>query len=313
MAGTFISVVIPTHNRPAGLAAAIQSVAGQTLWPLELIVVDDGSEPRVGRDVFQEVPDSIRTLLIRNELPVGAAKARNLGVERAKGSWVAFLDDDDAFLPEKIETITHAIKRAPEVDLIYHPAEINMVRESTRYRSGVRDLNKSGDVFRQLLIRNLVGGTSMTILKKKILLDLGGFDESLPAMEDWDLWIRVAAHEGRFFFLNKVLTRYFHDSQAGSLTKDTDKTERSYRRLLEKFAGAYKRLSPDDRHLFLKGKLQSEVFQALLRKEYKAATQKQFRVAMLSRHPYEFLKLFAIFLWPGGVFSLRSNTQRFLQ
>jgi|GEM_PF-3142180 len=313
MAGTSISVVIPTHNRPDGLAAAIQSVAGQTLWPLELIVVDDGSEPPVDHDFFQDIPGSIRTLLVRNETSGGAAKARNLGVERAKGSWVAFLDDDDAFLPDKIETITRAIEGSPGVDLIYHPAEINMVRESTRYRSGARDLNKSGDVLRQLLIRNLVGGASMTILKKKLFLDLGGFDESLPAMEDWDLWIRVAGHGGRFFFLNKVLTRYFHDSQAGSLTKDTDKTERSYRRLHEKFAGDYENLSPEDRHLFWKGKLQFEVFQALLRKEHKAAAKKQFRLAMFSKHPVEFLKFLGVSLWPGGVFSLRSRTQQFLQ
>ena len=187
-----ISVIIPTHNRPKGLLTAFKSIAGQTVLPLELIVVDDGSAPPVGEDFFEDAPVELRTLLIRNETPEGAPKARNRGIWQAKGDWIAFLDDDDAFFPEKIETIARSIRENPEADLIYHPAEICMAKEQLSYRSGVCDLTNGKDVLRQLLIRNVVGGTSMTILKRKTLLELGGFDETMPALEDWELWIRVA-------------------------------------------------------------------------------------------------------------------------
>ncbi len=313
MSDIAISVVIPTHNRPDGLTAAIQSIAGQTVLPLEIVVVDDGSEKPVDDAVFQDIPDGIRTLLIRNETPEGAPKARNRGIRHARGDWIAFLDDDDAFFSEKIETIARSIQENPEVDLIYHPAEINMVRENVRYRSGVRDLNKSGDIYRQLLIRNMVGGTSMTALKRKTLMEVGGFDEKLPPMEDWELWIRIALKGGRFLFVDKILTRYYHDTAARSLTRDYDKTGKAYTILQDKYASDYAKLKPKDKKKFRKEKLQSEVFQALLNKNIKAARKKQLQLAQISRHPLDFFKFLGMVIWPGSVFAMRAKLNLFLK
>ncbi len=313
MPNTNLSVVIPTYGRTKALKRAINSVLNQTLLPEELIVVDDGNQPPLEEKIFDAGVTGLETKILRNKTSRGAANARNAGLRFARSRWVAFLDDDDAFFPEKIETIARSIQENPEVDLIYHPAEICMAKEQLSYRSGVCDLTNGKDVLRQLLIRNEVGGTSMTILKRKTLLELGGFDETMPALEDWELWIRVAKTGGRFLFVDKMLTRYHHDNSIRSLTKDYNKTGRAINILQQNYAGDYARLSPKNRKQFNKGKLQSEMFQALLNQDYKGAKKKQFQVARLSKHPLEFFKFLGLVVWPGGVFTLRSHLQKFLQ
>ena len=132
-----ISVLIITHNRHAALRRAIASVARQTVLPMELIVVDDGSMPPVSKDdlaLAAGLPHPLPLRLVRNAAPSGPAHARNAGIAAAAGAWIAFLDDDDEFSPDKIDTVARALVRLREsADVLYHPAQIVMVNEGVTY------------------------------------------------------------------------------------------------------------------------------------------------------------------------------------
>ena len=206
-----ISVVIPTHNRPDGLAAAVKSVFNQTLQPKELIVVDDGSNPPVTEDVFTGCPAGLTTKLIRNEHPKGANNARNRGIVEATGEWIAFLDDDDEFFKDKIAAVSEVIaEKGDAIDLIYHPAHIFMVNEGVSYISKPKKFLPEDDVFRQLLIKNHIGGTSMVIARKEALVKAGMFDEQLPALQDYELWLRMIKGNCNLYMIDMPLTRYHH-------------------------------------------------------------------------------------------------------
>src|SRR5690625_1785415 len=123
---TMISVVIPTHNRPEGLKASLDSLLAQTVAPTEVLVIDDGSNPPVSKNVFRNFPKSTKTVLLRNSTARGANNARNRGVRTAKGDFIAFLDDDDQFKKTKIEILISTIEINNKADVIYHPACIHM-------------------------------------------------------------------------------------------------------------------------------------------------------------------------------------------
>lgn len=214
-----ISVVIPTHNRPTGLALSLKSILGQTCLPAEIIVVDDGSFPVVEDSIFDGFPTSIKCTLLRNEQPKGGNNARNRGIKAATGDYIAFLDDDDQFKPEKIQVVAQAIEANPSVDVFYHPAHIHMVNENLSYYSKPYQFKSDDDIFQLLLVSNRIGGTPMTVVRKQTLLDVGLFDEEMPAMQDYELWLRLAKNNCEFHLINEALTDYEQATKKKSITK----------------------------------------------------------------------------------------------
>jgi glycosyltransferase involved in cell wall biosynthesis len=213
------SVLIITHNRHEDLRRALTSVITQTILPKEVVVVDDGSTPPVSLDDLQ-VPQALSLRLIRNAVPSGPARARNIGIGAAEGSWIAFLDDDDEFKPNKIEAIARALHQlSAAADVLYHPAEIVMVNEGVRYTSKPRAPDVTKGMYRELLVKNIVGGTPMVIARKHSLLKHGTFDESLGALEDYELWLRLARNGVRFHLLPEALTRCNYTTAKPSVTK----------------------------------------------------------------------------------------------
>jgi glycosyltransferase involved in cell wall biosynthesis len=301
-----ISVVIPTHNRHLALEQAVRSVFTQTLLPGELIVVDDGSSPPVEESVFHGAPDRFKTLLLQTGAPMGAAAARNLGVEHASGDWIAFLDDDDAFMPEKIQAVSEAIRHHPDAGLFYHPAEIRMVRESISYRSGAEGLVSGPEQTRQLLVRNLVGGTSMVVAKKSRLLKAGGFDVDLPALEDHALWISLSMTGCRFCFIDEPLTLYQHDTASVSLTHSFEKEERAHALMMLKFAPEYASLSKAEWRALYRNRMRGKVFKALLNRNKYMALKWQAKAFKHGCRPKDLLGLLVIPVGLKTVFWLRS-------
>lgn len=168
------SVVIPTHNRPKMLGDAIRSVLSQRLDDFEVIVVDDGSDPPA------EIPDDARVRLVRLEPNQGISSARNAGVARSQGRYVAFLDDDDLWLPTRLERALVAHQRAPIV---------------VAWCSYDRAPTKPGRVLEGCIPGHILsgmtpslGGTSV----KRDIIEL--FDTSYRASEDVEWWIRMARH-----------------------------------------------------------------------------------------------------------------------
>lgn len=182
-----VSVIIPTYNRAHIIPQAIDSVLDQTFRDFEIIVVDDGSTddtPAVLQNRYGEKITCIRT---KN---CGLPAARNTGIKAARGQYIAFLDDDDAWLPEKLELQAALMQNSPSPGLVYCGSYT--VDADGTVISETRPV-KRGALFEDLLCSNdIVGSASAVLIAGGVFSRAGCFDETLAACEDWDLWIRIA-------------------------------------------------------------------------------------------------------------------------
>ena len=179
-----ISVIIPTFNRSGYLIEALQSVLGQNHVDLELIVVDDGSSD----DTVIRLQPFLSRVRVHHQPHSGVSAARNAGIGMARGEWIAFLDSDDLWMPEKLSRQLHYLDRNPGL-LICQTEEI-WLRNGERLNPRKYHKKPSGYCFPLLLDRCLVS-PSAVLLHRTLLDAVGVFDESLPACEDYDLWLRV--------------------------------------------------------------------------------------------------------------------------
>jgi glycosyltransferase involved in cell wall biosynthesis len=182
-----VSVVVPTHNRPHELALAVRSVLGQTLRDLEVVVVDDGSRTPV--DLNAAGLADGRVVLLRHETPQGVAQARNAAIAAARGEWVAFLDDDDLWAPDKLERQLAAAARA-EASFVYSDAV--MVRGDGQVLTTLI-APPPDDLTRRLFASNVIGGPSTVVVRREVLEQAGGFERRLAVVADWDMWLRLSA------------------------------------------------------------------------------------------------------------------------
>ncbi|MGD8312533.1 MAG: glycosyltransferase, partial [Gammaproteobacteria bacterium] len=178
-----ISVVIPTWNRASRLAQALESVAGQCLAPHEIIVVDDGSTDDTRALVTGRFGD-VHYIYQANG---GVSRARNTGIRAATGDWVALLDSDDRWQPAKLERQAAALRQAPASG-ICHTDEV-WIRHGRRVNPMKKHAKRGGDIYRHCLPRCVIS-PSAVVLHREVLETTGLFDESLPACEDYDLWLR---------------------------------------------------------------------------------------------------------------------------
>jgi glycosyltransferase involved in cell wall biosynthesis len=187
-----VSAVIPNYNYGALLAGAIDSVLSQTYSPVECIVVDDGSTDDTGA-VLASYDGRIR--IIRQDRR-GPAAARNAGIRAARGEYIALLDADDWWEPEKIAVQIRCLERRPELGAVGC-----RVRRLDAEGHVLDDLppstahSRCQDNVRALALRRLwMGGSCSGVLARRAVFDaIGGFDEELRAAEDWDMWLRLAA------------------------------------------------------------------------------------------------------------------------
>ncbi|MGD9365350.1 MAG: glycosyltransferase family A protein [Desulfobacteraceae bacterium] len=180
-----VSVILPTHNRYAYLGRAIDSVLSQTFQHYELIVVDDGSTDATP-DLLSGYGDQIKVIRQRNQ---GVSAARNKGIRSASGEYIALLDSDDYWLPEKLEKQVTFFKAHPDAR-ICQTQEI-WIRNGKRVNPKKRHQKYSGMIFEKTLPLCLVS-PSAVMIRKTLFNEVGGFDEALPACEDYDLWLRIA-------------------------------------------------------------------------------------------------------------------------
>lgn len=180
-----VSVIIPTHNRRALVLEAVESVLAQRGCACELIVVDDGSTDDTGAALAHWAD---RLCYVRQEQR-GVSAARNLGARIARGEWVAFLDSDDVWLPDKLASQIEFHRRDESV--LISQTEEAWIRYGTRVNPCRHHRKPSGDIFLPSLARCLVS-PSAVMLRRDLLLGVGGFDESLAVCEDYDLWLRLS-------------------------------------------------------------------------------------------------------------------------
>ena len=180
-----VSVIIPTFNRWPVLGEAIESVLAQDYVDYELIVVDDGSTD----ETTERLNQFGSRLRIFSQANRGVSAARNLGVVYARGSYLAFLDSDDLWRPQKLAVQAAFMMRNPTVQ-ICQTNEI-WVRNGVRVNSKLRHQKPSGEIFLPSLELCLVS-PSAVMLRRDLFERHGGFDEDFPVCEDYDLWLRIA-------------------------------------------------------------------------------------------------------------------------
>jgi len=187
-----ISVVIPTFNRAHILESVVSSVVNQSLIPLEIIIVDDGSTDST-KDVAKDLIAKNDKLNIRyvSQENQGGNVARNRGIEEAKSELIAFLDSDDTWDKEKLEKQYNEFKRNPTLGAVYCGLRHVDLANGKVLQEPKRSFPQ-GDLSRTLLIRDVTAPTSCYMVKKSVFEDVGYFDVNLKARQDWEMWIRIA-------------------------------------------------------------------------------------------------------------------------
>ena len=206
-----VSVIIPTYNRWPLLGDAIDSVLGQSFPSFELVVVDDGSTDETPARLAK-YGERLRVISQPNR---GVSAARNRGVLAAQAPYVALLDSDDLWLPDKLRQQSEFMLADPEVG-ICQTNEL-WIRNGRRVNPKAKHSKPSGDIFRRSLELCLVS-PSAVMIKKALLDEIGGFDESLPVCEDYDLWLRLSVdHKVPLIASALVIKRGGHDQLSRSV------------------------------------------------------------------------------------------------
>jgi glycosyltransferase involved in cell wall biosynthesis len=222
-----VTVVIPTLDRPAMLRLAVHSALAQRGVRVDIVVVDDGSAPRLNRDAWSHDP---RITVVRHDVTLGVATARNAGLARARGRWTAVLDDDDAWAPDKLRRQLLAMRDRQAGWAFTGSLAVSPQGQVV----ASLDPPPPDDVYARVLTRNAIpAGGSNVIAETALLRRLGGFDESLSHLDDWDMWIRLAG-EARAAAVAAPLVAHRHHAAnrsfavAGPLRADFDVLARRY-------------------------------------------------------------------------------------
>lgn len=208
-----VSVIIPTRNRPETLVRALKSVLSQTYTALEVCVVDDASSPPV------EVPSTLmndpRIKIVRLETNHGAAGARNVGVGATSGPLLAFLDDDDEWLPNKtarqVKVLSNQSDDVAGTECGYQVWEKGQLT-AMHLPAARRDLSW------ELFFHPVTGAWSV-LMRRDVFEELGGFDESLERHEDWDLWLRLVERYDLIPLEEAHVRRWTHDDVPAQLRR----------------------------------------------------------------------------------------------
>ena len=195
-----VSVIIPTHNRAATISRAVESVLRQSYKHIEIIVVDDGSE-----DETQNILKSQQGVkIISLDATRGVSAARNEGVAVSSGEWIAFLDSDDEWMPEKLDKQLELANRE-NLPLI-HGEEI-WIRNGKRVNPKNKHQKSGGDIFEKCLKLCLIS-PSAALIKRDVFEEMGGFDEKFPVCEDYDLWLKITSLYRVGFISVPILIKY---------------------------------------------------------------------------------------------------------
>ena len=196
-----ISVIIPTYNRRNTLPRAVESVLNQIYKPIEIIVVDDGSTDGT-KEMFSEMYPLVRYIYQANS---GVSSARNTGINSASGDWIALLDSDDEWLPDKLDRQVKLLQDNAEIRFC-HTNEI-WIRNNVRINQKKKHQKYGGKIFNKCLDICRISPSS-SLFHTSVIKDVGLFDESLDVCEDYDLWLRITS-KYPILFLDQPLIKKF--------------------------------------------------------------------------------------------------------
>jgi len=215
---TEVSVIIPTFNRAQKVSRAVSSVLSQTFKDFEVIVIDDGSSDDT-KEVLSGFDGRIR--LISHPENLGVSAARNSGIKASRSPLIAFLDSDDYWLPEKLETQVLFFSENP--DAVACQTEEIWVRNGVRVNPWKKHIKPSGYIFERSL-KLCVVSPSAVMIRRAVLDEVGMFDEGFPVCEDYDLWLRIGCRHPIDLINRYMLVKEGgHEDQLSSMLKGMDR------------------------------------------------------------------------------------------
>ncbi|HEX4905354.1 MAG TPA: glycosyltransferase [Acidimicrobiales bacterium] len=224
-----VSVVVPTRNRAAVCAQTLRSILGQRDVDLEVVVVDEGSTDDTPA-MLAAIGDD-RVTVVRHDVARGLPAARNAGLARARGPWVAWCDDDDLWAPDKLATQLDAADTADAAWVIGG----SVLVDADLHVMGHQAVPPRDEVLDRLLVSNAVpGGGSGVLASADAVRSVGGFDESLASCEDWDLWLRLA-QRGAPATVDRPLVAF--RTWGGSMSTKVERMRSTRREVLDRVAG----------------------------------------------------------------------------
>ena len=237
-----VSAIIPTQNRPDMLIRAVKSVTSQTYPKIEIIIVDDGAEYDVEAMIRKEIRSDF-CRVIKNTRTPGAAGARNSGFYESHGELIGFLDDDDEWFPDKIAKQIDSFRVNDNAVGIVITGYF-VVQNGAKT---LRERNLNGNVFGTLCRQHLAGNTSNPLIRRKVLEEVGLFDEQMSAAQDTDLWLRIAK-QYHFATVSEPLA-LIHWQASDRITQNYQKRLQGTYRLLQKH---WADLHPERKHKLVK-------------------------------------------------------------
>ena len=233
-----ISVIIPVYNGEKTIRETIESVLKQTFNEFELIIVNDGSKDQT-LEIVNSIQDSrIKVFSYQN---AGLSASRNRGITQASGEYISFIDADDLWTPDKLESQLKALQENPQAAVAY--SWTDYIDETGRFLRQGSHVSVSGNAFANLLLLNFLENGSNALIRKQALLEVGEFDESLSSAEDWDMWLRLAL---RYDFVVVRSPQVLYRTSATSMSANVLKMEAEDRRVRER---AIAQAAPSIKHL----------------------------------------------------------------
>jgi len=211
-----VSVILPTYNRKDLVAKSIQSVLDQTYRDFELIIIDDASTDGT-EEVIKEFSDP-RILFRKHTENKGGAVARNTGINAAKGAFIAFQDSDDVWLPDKLEKQMAVFDNSPASIGVVYSQCARWEGDKEREIPGEFPKIKNGNIFPVLLLENFITLPTV-VMKKACLAKVGQFDETLPRLQDWELFLRIAKHFEFRYVPEPLVHSFFTEGSISSKPK----------------------------------------------------------------------------------------------
>jgi glycosyltransferase involved in cell wall biosynthesis len=199
-----VSVIVPTYNRADVLKRALDSVAAQSFDAWELLIADDGSTDGTEAEVraWHDAHPDARLTYLPLKQRLGVSAARNQAARRARGEWLAFLDSDDEWLPEKLQSQMAAVSG----QVLVHSDEI-WIRDGRRVNAMKKHAKSGGRLFSRCVELCCIS-PSAAIIKHDLFSNLGGFREDFPVCEDYELWLRICARFDVAFIDRPLLRKY---------------------------------------------------------------------------------------------------------
>ncbi|MDO5558708.1 MAG: glycosyltransferase family 2 protein [Oscillospiraceae bacterium] len=258
-----VSVIITTYNRECDiLKRAVESVLSQTYKNIEILIIDDNKPDYAGSaQIKQEMSEYDCVRYIKQPQNMGAQVARNTGIFAARGEYTAFLDDDDEWLPQKLEKQLSIFRSNPSAGLVFCNGYRVLVNNSGEQSTTYNPFFKENVTFSDMLYMDYVGTTTQAMIRRDVFAKAGLFDTDFPARQDYEMWLRISRYYDVQGCPDKLFKHYIYEGER--ISGDPQKGLRGYFSILRKYNQYYRK----------NAKARSQLY-FFIEKNYKAAGMK---------------------------------------